>query len=302
MSLVQENLFKLAMKIDPTTKSGKKFCDTTNNGVAIASSTNATPIEITTATAHGRATGDKVSISGHLVNTAANNTAANPAWTITYVSPTKYTLDSSVGNGVGVATGTATPFMVGSIDGARFPRQRLIDIYKEARFVLFNAIYETKTPTEIDDLVYGNILTASVAMSYSAPYNSIAKPTGCIRKISIFDSAATPIEIHILPNTLLPDVKRGLVDSVKVTATNLLAFEIGSNWSIVGNYGTSPAIVTYYGITAWTWETDILPNDTSETFNPSIEAILIEIAEAIADEQSGTDVLALAKLLLNKKG
>lgn len=302
MSLVQGNLLKLAMKIDPTTKSGKKFCDTTNNGISIASSTNATPIEITTDVAHGRATGDKVSIYGHLVNTAANNTAANPAWTVTYVSPTKLTLDDSIGNGVGIDTGTVTPFMVGSIDAARIPRQRLLDIYNEARFVLFNALYETKPPTEIDDFVYGNVLTTSVAISYSAPYNSIAKPSGCIRKISMFDSAATPQEIHILPITLLPDVKRGLVDSVKVTATNLLAFEIGSNWSIVGNYGTSPAIITYYGIIAWTWATDVLPNSTLETFNPSIEAILIEIAEAIADEQSGTDPLALAKMLLNKKG
>lgn len=68
---------------------------------SIASSTNATPIAVTTSAAHGYATGDRVSIAGHLVNTAANG-----VWTITVTSTTAFTLDGSVGNGVGVATGT----------------------------------------------------------------------------------------------------------------------------------------------------------------------------------------------------
>lgn len=70
---------------------------------AITSSTNASPIEITTGT-HGYATGDKVSIIGHTTNTAANG-----QWTITVVSSTKFTLDGSTGNGVGGATGTHSP-------------------------------------------------------------------------------------------------------------------------------------------------------------------------------------------------
>lgn len=68
---------------------------------AIASSTNATPIAVTTSVAHGYSTGDRVSITGHLVNTAANG-----VWTITVTSTTAFTLTGSVGNGVGAATGT----------------------------------------------------------------------------------------------------------------------------------------------------------------------------------------------------
>lgn len=66
----------------------------------IASSTNATPIAVTTATAHGLATGDVISIVNHLVNTNANG-----PWTITRTGATTFTLDTAVGNGVGAATG-----------------------------------------------------------------------------------------------------------------------------------------------------------------------------------------------------
>lgn len=69
---------------------------------AIASSTNAGPIEITTSAAHGYVTGDRITINGHTTNTAANGT-----WVITKVDATKFTLDGSTGNGVGGATGTA---------------------------------------------------------------------------------------------------------------------------------------------------------------------------------------------------
>lgn len=74
----------------------------------IASSTNATPIVITTAVAHGFTTGDIVSITGHVTNTAANG-----IWAITAASASVFSLTdpitggNAVGNGVGGATGRA---------------------------------------------------------------------------------------------------------------------------------------------------------------------------------------------------
>lgn len=67
---------------------------------AIDSSTNATPIVVTDV-AHGLVTGDKVTIISHATNTAANGT-----WTVTKVSADEFSLDDSVGNGVGVGTGS----------------------------------------------------------------------------------------------------------------------------------------------------------------------------------------------------
>ncbi len=70
----------------------------------IASSTNATPVVVTTSTPHGLATGAIVTIAGHLVNTAAVGT-----WPITVLSSTTFSLKGSVGNGIGAATGTVQP-------------------------------------------------------------------------------------------------------------------------------------------------------------------------------------------------
>ncbi len=71
--------------------------------VNIASSTNATPIVITTSANHLLTNGDTVVVSAHETNTAANG-----QWTIVYLTATTYSLTGSVGNGVGGATGTST--------------------------------------------------------------------------------------------------------------------------------------------------------------------------------------------------
>lgn len=79
--------------------------------VNISSSTNASPIKVTTSSAHNLATGDKASIVGHLVNTAANG-----IWIVTVVDSDEFTLNGSTGIGVGVATGTVQSLDLGTTD------------------------------------------------------------------------------------------------------------------------------------------------------------------------------------------
>ncbi len=69
--------------------------------VALTGATNATPIVITTASTGALTTGDHVTISGVLGNTAANGTFA-----VTVASGTTFSLDTSVGNGVYTSGGT----------------------------------------------------------------------------------------------------------------------------------------------------------------------------------------------------
>ena len=75
-----------------------------SGSVAAVSSTNATPIVLTSA-AHGITSGtlEVVTVAGHLVNTNANGT-----WLAYASSTTQLTLIGSSGNGVGGATGTVS--------------------------------------------------------------------------------------------------------------------------------------------------------------------------------------------------
>lgn len=77
--------------------------------ISISSSTNASPIAVTTSSPHNLLTGAKIRIDGHLVNTNANG-----IWTITRTGASTFTLNGSTGNGVGVATGTVQEFTYGA--------------------------------------------------------------------------------------------------------------------------------------------------------------------------------------------
>lgn len=61
---------------------------------AVSAATNATPIVITTAAAHSLTTGQYVSIQN-----VGGNTAANGNWVVTVVDSTRFSLNTSVGNG-----------------------------------------------------------------------------------------------------------------------------------------------------------------------------------------------------------
>ena len=65
----------------------------------IANATNTTPIQIQVDNPTTLVTGQTVIINDVLGNTAANNTASNPYWTITVINSTNFTLNNSAGNG-----------------------------------------------------------------------------------------------------------------------------------------------------------------------------------------------------------
>ena len=81
------------------------------SNLEITGATNATPIVITSASPHTLATGDFASLSGVLGNTAANGT-----FTITVLSSTTFSLDSSVGNGAYTGGGIIEGGDLGQVD------------------------------------------------------------------------------------------------------------------------------------------------------------------------------------------
>ena len=101
--LVSGDIIRVEASPDPTSIGNATWSGTGSfPTIAIASSTNATPIAVTTSSAHGYSTGDTVFICDHTTNTNANGT-----WEITVTGSTTFTLTGSTGNGVGGASGTS---------------------------------------------------------------------------------------------------------------------------------------------------------------------------------------------------
>lgn len=78
----------------PTGLTGFQIERGVNFIASITAASNASPINITTATNHGLVTGQIVTING-----VTGNVAANGSWPITVLGPTNFTLNGSVGSG-----------------------------------------------------------------------------------------------------------------------------------------------------------------------------------------------------------
>jgi len=306
MSTVASNLLKFQLKIDPvakgtsTTVAAQRFKGS-SDGTTITATSNVsgTLIRITSA-GHGLSTGQYCTISGVVGTTEANNTAGNPAWKVTVITSSTFDLVASTYTNAWVSGGTVVGCFTNSVDGAKFTRQRLLEMYNEARMVLFNSIYVNRRD-ELNQLVYSTATTANITWTYGSPNTTAPKPSGYLRLISLM-SPTTGVPVIVLDNSLLQTVQLASNPNLTQSATNILGFEIGSNFLVPVYSCAGTGTITYYGITAWTWFTDVFGGSTTEIFNSDLEPILIEIACAIADEQSNADTLALAKTLLNKKG
>jgi hypothetical protein len=110
--------------------------DSISPNVAIASSTNASPIVVTTAAPHGLTGTPTVVVLKHLVNTAANG-----AWFATVIDSTRVALQNSTGNGVGGATGIVVTDPGPALDpGAYYDGEK---VYETIAAYTGNAFYYT---------------------------------------------------------------------------------------------------------------------------------------------------------------
>jgi hypothetical protein len=177
---------------------------------AISSSTAASPIVITTGTAHGFSNGDLVYVGDHLVNTAANG-----FWAITAASGSVFSLthpltavNTSAGGGAGSATGyvvnygnpTATSTLndnwddwVASIIGAKvnFASPTVVSGVADAADITFTAV---PGPTVVN----------AVAFFKDTGTNSTSRMMGIITGRFIVTCAATLTAGTVLPVEALP--------------------------------------------------------------------------------------------------
>lgn len=107
---VYTNLAAYTSQLTPATAGITDFGEIINleersvgSTVTISAATNATPIQITTASAHGLSEDAEVTISGVL-----GNTAANGRWFVSVVSSVQFTLIGSIGNAAYTSGGSVT--------------------------------------------------------------------------------------------------------------------------------------------------------------------------------------------------
>lgn len=293
MSLpVNTQLLRLAQRVDPLTKSGQYLMDL-NSAIAIASSTNATPIQITTAVAHGLKTGNQVFISGHALNVAANNTPSNPNWTILVNGATTFTLNNSVGTGVGSATGNVYPAMIGAVPGAAFPSQLLMDRYNDARLLLATVLKQRLPLQQFMLETSGNIVNNT---GFSFTSGVAQKPSGFIESVALYDASYNKIEV----------IPASQLEAARTLETSSLRFVIdsGSTLStITGNTNVPDAtnyILWYYWIPIYLL-TDATGGVTLESFNDKYFPVIIEVAELLCNEVGTQQVAAFITAFLGGK-
>lgn len=168
--------------------------NTAETGVRqISSSTNATPIVVTTAVAHGYTTGDIVYIADHTTNTSGNG-----VWQIGAAAGSTFSLldpvtgGNSTGNGVGGATGYAVNLGRGTA-GTRF-----WDAFDGCLVGAVSADLTTKTVVagvaDADDVTFTGVTGATVeavAIYQNTGTAATSRMTALITGKQIVTAAAT---------------------------------------------------------------------------------------------------------------
>lgn len=184
----------------------------------ISSSTNASPIVVTTTGAHGYSTGDVVVIGGHQTNTAANGT-----WAITAASGSVFTLTTlldgvnSTGNGVGGATGWCIDITTASV---------LTDVSANSNGTDPSLSSVTNTG--------GVINSANITWSGLTATKSWA--------VAIYDSTASNDLIAFIDGTYQVYVVTQAAASATSIAVNRLATAIANGTTLVFSDGSSATL------------------------------------------------------------
>lgn len=267
---------------------------------------------------------------------------------------------------------------IGVTDGDRFTKQRLLDCYNEARFVLLQAMRSSMAQERLSKEISLSTIITNIVFTATGDSWKYTLPSDYVRFISL---SGRYLNGSVVSTTFLPIVllsipeyavvvegqnphyaqsatnrfvveSAGVLQSIRgVANTSYLSIVVGTGTVSNGAGGTTVtgvgtlflsqisvgatisigseskivsaiasdtsltcAAITsantgvvfyvtdyklaYYGLTTWTL-TNITNGTTTEVFNVEYEPILIEVAEAICNEQGVAEVGALAKKLLN---
>lgn len=256
--------------------------------VNIASSTNATPIVVTTSGAHGLQTGQAVIINGHLVNTTANGQRLVTVLSSTTFQVKTFAGASVAGVGVGVATGTVQSLALPGIDlpqdavtnidaaSVNVPFEALADMTAWAAYKLLANVVILKGGT------LGALVGSTTVIAGSAMLSGAVTLSGDVEVTAAGTLALNGLVTHRAPNrttdanqllnttngvtTLLAPTTAGTTRTIRLQTTTAPVPLEGEQMLIVGadSEGGTPGSYNYsiqredtvemakiYGIGAW---------------------------------------------------
>jgi len=177
-----------------------------------------------------------------------------------------------------------------STAGAKFNPQQVVDFYNEGRTALANAV-DLHYPEPLKGTVLGGLAQLNASLTFTS--GAAPKPTGFIK--SVFLSDVNNAQITINPIIMIPRLKD------LETSTNRMVFDCGSSFSALTGTTNIPNAATYklsyYGITTFVLS-DVTGGATVEQFNDDWFPKIIQLAEAVANEQGQQAVNALAAQLV----
>jgi len=188
-----------------------------------------------------------------------------------------------------------------SADGEKFPIQRMIDIYNQARMAF---IQNMVALNRLDGTHFngGTNKVATGTISYSAPTTTITKPQDFVALIALVNTNITRFcQIVVLPTALYGDVigarNSHLVQSV--AAKNVFLFNIGQTFTAADTALSSMSgdAYTLYYVGATLWATGDIAAGV-ETIEDTYWPLVKEIAVRIANNAGNAEIDALALSLI----
>lgn len=178
---------------------------------------------------------------------------------------------------------------IGTVDGDKFPAQRLLDMYNDARMLAAYVISYKKSPREAQEACQNVVRKSDAAIASGV----LEKPEGYVLRKTLMTASGKIISL--LPIEQLPFTSRyeALNNQIMYEEKDVFRSAHGNTFiPDANNY-----LFIYMGITAFTLA-DVTGGTVKETFSPIYESVLIQIAVAIAGLQGQEKPLAIAEQLI----
>ncbi len=181
---------------------------------------------------------------------------------------------------------------VGVYDGTRFPKQRQLDIYNDARYELLSALQFKMPKDKLSIMAKGTLKEAPTIHPASGV---ITLPTDYYAMGTI---ACPNIELYPVPGNFASQLnqwnpyRKDSADQVFLLPSGKTLFALSGGGFLKDTF---PIVLTYWSAAAFTLS-DVTGGTTTETVDDIFFMALLEIAEAISNETNRQELNRVVEL------